>query len=61
MVNLYLEGTQIFDRKFFDFKDNLNTVKEKMEEDKKWIEDKVNNYIRNTSQTLNVQDAIQKL
>jgi len=60
MVNLYLEGTQIFDRKFFDFKDNLNTVKEKMEEDKKWIEEKVDNYIRNTSQTLNVQDAIQK-
>ncbi|MFS0643773.1 hypothetical protein [Siminovitchia sp. 179-K 8D1 HS] len=61
MVNLFIEGKQLFDIKVHSFSDELDIVEKKYEEDKAWIEDKINNYIRNSYQLPSVQDVISKM
>lgn len=61
MVNLYVEGKQVFDIKVFSFSDELEIVEAKFQEDKEWIENKIVSYLRNSRNLPSVQDVISKL
>jgi hypothetical protein len=61
MVNLYVEGKQLFDIKVWSFSDELDIVEKKYQEDKQWIEDKINSYLKNSRNLPSVQDVISKL
>lgn len=61
MVNLYIEGKAVFDIKVYSFSDELAIVEAKYDEDKKWIEDKINAYVRNTRLLPSVQDIMVKV
>ncbi len=61
MVNLFIEGKQLFDITVHSFSDELHIVEKKYQEDKKWIEDKIDTYIRTTMQNPSVQDVVNKM
>lgn len=61
MVNLYIEGKQIFDIKIYSISDDMQTVETKHEEDEKWIEGKINAYMQNSRSLPSVQDIIARV
>lgn len=61
MVNLYAEGKSVFNINVRSFSDELEIVQKKYQEDKEWIEEKINAYFRNSRNLPSVQDIITKV